>query len=850
MQKVRIPQNSFQYGEISDNTVMRTDSPIYAASAQSLENMIVLPEGAVKKRHGGKFHYKNTQTNKELYLAPFVFDDNEEYLIGIGEGYILCWRIIANNNLTLVSTITQDTEGNALPFDKEYLHQYNTAQSGDVMFICHPLFAPRTLVRTSLTDFELSKFAFDFRPDQTVTYQPYSKFQGLAYINPRASSGSGVKVALYTKTGIEDTNGIALEQDDTSSPFTISLNGALANNGTVTFDVAREVTITDTSGAVDDVFTIIGTDTDGAAKTITYQSAGNTTGFTGEYFKTITSITCSTAFSDVSIGVSDKEAAVGYFNITGSHNSNGNYASSAHKGVILRYGKAEMEITSVQSSNQCKVKIFDELKVRLSIINPLRTTDTSNEVEVTQIGHGFAGGESITIEDASAVGGINASNLNGTRSVASIIDENTYTIIAGSNANLSEDGGGLVKIVSHANTLNWDEQSWSGVRGYPAAITFHENRLCFGGTIAEPDTIWMSQLGRFFNFDLGDADDTDAINLVAATGDVNEIRYMNSSRDLQIFTLSDELYVPTYLNQAITPTNAQIRKQTPFGTEFVLPTSIDGATIFVERGGRSVREYIYSDSENAYVSTSVSTVASHTIVNPVDMAVVHSGFNTQESYVALTMENGDMALFSSNRAEKRAAWTKVTTQGDFLATASVGNKLFYYAKDINNNYVLSEFVDNIGLDNYLYVAYGNGTVSVSSLYSSGTVDVIGYDGTNKVYLGEFTVSGGNITMTSHNNYTHFYVGKKFTSKIITNPIDTVAGNGPVTGDLRGISTVVLNIKDSTSLKVNNRVINNITGFTGNKEVRLLGYNRNPQVTIEQDDPMPFQINGLISELII
>ena len=60
MQKVRIPQNSFQYGEISDNTIMRTDSPIYAASAQSLENMIVLPEGAVKKRHGTKFIYKNT----------------------------------------------------------------------------------------------------------------------------------------------------------------------------------------------------------------------------------------------------------------------------------------------------------------------------------------------------------------------------------------------------------------------------------------------------------------------------------------------------------------------------------------------------------------------------------------------------------------------------------------------------------------------------------------------------------------------------------------------------------------------------------------------------------------------
>ena len=179
MQKVRIPQNSFQYGEISDNTVMRTDSPIYAASAQSLENMIVLPEGAVKKRHGAKFHYKNTQTNKELYLAPFIFDDNEEYIIGIGEAYILCWRITANNNLSLVATITQDTQSNVLPFDKDYIHQYNTAQYGDVMFICHPLFAPRMLTRTSLTTFEVSVFSFDTSYDGKDTYQPYSVFHSL-----------------------------------------------------------------------------------------------------------------------------------------------------------------------------------------------------------------------------------------------------------------------------------------------------------------------------------------------------------------------------------------------------------------------------------------------------------------------------------------------------------------------------------------------------------------------------------------------------------------------------------------------------------------------------------------------
>ena len=109
----------------------------------------------------------------------------------------------------------------------------------------------------------------------------------------------------------------------------------------------------------------------------------------------------------------------------------------------------------------------------------------------------------------------------------------------------------------------------------------------------------MSQIGSFFNFDVGDAEDTDAIALIAATGTVNEMRYMISNRDLQIFGASGELYIPTYLNQAITPTNAQIRLQTPYGCEFTQPVSVDGATLFVQNGGTVVREYLYTDGEDA-----------------------------------------------------------------------------------------------------------------------------------------------------------------------------------------------------------------------------------------------------------
>ena len=66
--------------------------------------------------------------------------------------------------------------------------------------------------------------------------------------------------------------------------------------------------------------------------------------------------------------------------------------------------------------------VVDTLKIRLSVLNPLRTIEGSSTVEVTHIAHGFAGGETIVIEEAAAVGGLNTGNLNGTRTVGNIIE--------------------------------------------------------------------------------------------------------------------------------------------------------------------------------------------------------------------------------------------------------------------------------------------------------------------------------------------------------------------------------------------------------------------------------------------
>lgn len=828
---------------------MRTDTAVYTASAQRLENMVVMAEGSVKKRYGMKHIYDysitySSSNPEQSHLYPFVFDENEEYIISIEHQKVRCFRLIdGSDTVSLVATITADTSSAALPFDQAYLKEYTTAQYGDVMFVSHPLFAPRMITRTSLTSFEISTYSFDQRSDGLQTYQPYSKFQS-----------HGVTLDPSDVNNVADDDAIAVAQD-------VGAGGSfsLVGGGTVILTVPKLITITSGGDDSSITFRISGSKAGGTniSEDVTGTNAGTVT--STKHFKTVTSVQAlnsgnpaSGAKVGVITGVTLTTSA-NYWDISGGIAA-GNYGNSLHIGTIVRYGGNEITISSVQSQTQATGEVVDELKIRLSVLNPLRTIDGSSTVEVTHIAHGFGGGESITLLEASATGGINTGNLNGARTVGTIIDENTYTITAGGNASSSEDGGGYVKVTTHAPTADWDEQSWSAKRGYPAAVEFHENRLCFGGTISEPDNIWMSQLGEFFNFDVGDAADTDSISMVAATGDVNEIRYLVSNRDLQVFTASNELYIPTYLNQAITPTNAQIRKQTPYGVEHVEPMSIDGATIFVQNNGKMIREYIYTDTEEAYTATSVSTIASHLIDNPKYLSVVHSGFGLPDSYAALTLSNGDMALFSSNRAEKRASWSRATTNGSFGSVCSIEDRLFVNAYDSENKLQLCEFRGDIGLDFYLYGAIGSNVVDVSALYNhNDVVDVIATDGTTLSSLGQFTVNSSNqVDMSAHSGsgYTHIYAGKKFTAKLVTNPIDVSAGNGPTTGEIRGITNVVVDMKNTRSAKINSRPLVTTSGFTGKKEFRLLGYDRNPQVTIEQDHPLDMQINGLVAELII
>ena len=552
-----------------------------------------------------------------------------------------------------------------------------------------------------------------------------------------------------------------------------------------------------------------------------------------------------------------------YFDTTGSADGSGDYTSSKHVGVVLKYHDTEILITSVQSSTSAKGTVMENTEVQL-LADAFRTVEGEDTVYVTHVAHGLSSGDEIVVAQAGTVGGIAIGNLNGTRTVGDIKSENEYTFTAGASATSSADGGGSPRIRTKAATEDWSEQSFSSVRGYPAAVAFHENRLWFGGTLGEPDGLWSSQTGEYFNFDAGTAQDSESIQIKSSIGEINTIKHITSNRDLQVFTTTSEFIVPAFDQNPTTPTNAMIRRQTPFGASNVRPHVFDGATVYVQKSGSIVREFIYSDTEDAYVGNSVSTLSAHLIKNPVQMTTLQAAIDRAESYVFILNNDGSIAVFNSNRAEKRAGWSEFTTHddGSFHSICTIDEKVFVIGKydkgDTTKKLILMEFDSNYNLDMSKKYTGSSGVFNVSSDFANGAVlDVV--DRTN--HVGQFTVASGNIDVSSvDDDLTSAEIGRKFDVNIKTNPIDLIGNEGPVTGEPRAISKVILDLNSTLSVSVNGvslgvlQVTDDLsqpkTPVTGKRDFNLLGYGKDPQVSVTQPAPLTLQVNSIIAEVIV
>lgn len=225
-------------------------------------------------------------------------------------------------------------------------------------------------------------------------------------------------------------------------------------------------------------------------------------------------------------------------------------------------------------------------------------------------------------------------------------------------------------------TTDWDEQAFSQARQYPAAVAFYENRLWLGGGYRCPSHFWASRSNAWFNFELGTDDDDAIAERISHPTKMPRIRYFVGGRQLVIGTDCGGYYVPSSETKPVTPSSIAPRLQTSFGWARVQPRTFDGGLLYVQLGGRAIRDFVWSDQAQQYVSPSVSLLASHIVVEPVDLDIVDDSTWGPEQYAFAVLADGTLAVLHSIRDEQVLAWTPWRTDGRIRRVCCVEGQVF------------------------------------------------------------------------------------------------------------------------------------------------------------------------------
>jgi len=322
------------------------------------------------------------------------------------------------------------------------------------------------------------------------------------------------------------------------------------------------------------------------------------------------------------------------------------------------------------------------------------------------------------------------------------------------------------------------EPVWSATRGYPKTACFFEGRLVLGGTKSKTASIFFSKSGSFFDFDIDDGDDDEGIFATISSRKLNEIIDVYPGRNLQVFTSGAEFSVTS---KPVTPTSVGITPQTNHGASYIEVVDVDGSTIFVDRNGKTIYDFVYSFNEDAYVTHDRSVLSSHLIKQPTDMAMLSGTASEDANWLFITNSDGTVTILNTLRDQDINGFTQwESANSGFITNATVVDDQLYMIdkRTISGNieYHIERWSFDHLMDDSLIKNPGPTDTLITGLghLQGETVQIVA-DG---IVLPERTVVGSAITLTSEEvGYTNIEIGLNFPVEVTGMPLNTNIGSG-------------------------------------------------------------------------
>lgn len=610
----KLAQVSMTGGEISPSLYARVDLARYATSLKTCRNFFVRPTGGVSNRAGLQFVYELDATS-EATLIPFVFSTTQSYMLVFQEETIKVYTDGAYVENTASSTITNITRTHSL--HDSYVvttaapHGFTTGNSVVIAGVVHT-------------------FPVDPNGTWNITVTGASEFSFIFFSD-------------HTHTGSYSSGGTATSAVELATPY---LSEDLAN---LRFTQSADVVTLVSQLFTPYEFVRVG------ATSFTF---GPITDFEGGPFlddnATATTMTSSAATGSVTI-----TASTAVF-------------TADHIGGLIRLTMEDLSSLLKWEPNKL---------VAASGVDP----DTAPATRLSNGKFYTASGNAVAPAGGTYTGTVPPSHDEGVENdgdgseLVGVANSRTgvkwsYTHSLFGIAEITAIGGGgttatatvldYMPVVTPATTVNWAFGAWSEDQGYPALVTYYQDRLVFANSPGQPQTQWASKSGDYHNFGRSSPlVDADSITQTLNARQINAIVEMMPMDQLISLTSSSSWASPKR-GETWTPTTIGFDPQSFDGAKFLRGILTGESALFVQDGGTKVRDLAYKTDNDKFRGDELTILARHLFDS--DKVIVDLDY-AKEPHGILWMVRSDGVLIGLTylREQEVIGWHRHDTDGFF-----------------------------------------------------------------------------------------------------------------------------------------------------------------------------------------
>jgi hypothetical protein len=206
-------------------------------------------------------------------------------------------------------------------------------------------------------------------------------------------------------------------------------------------------------------------------------------------------------------------------------------------------------------------------------------------------------------------------------------------------------------VLNDSATEYWSEGAFSDVRGWPRVIAMHDERMFLGAPESARHTLWFSQPGDYYDYEVTDDDATGGSWAVAAAEQDGVHTLYSLAGALHALTESAEFTLSAKDNS---PAQVGVRREHFSGAaDGVSPVFSSRSAYFVGRQGKTLLESIYQQEVDGFAGQELDLLARHISAREL-RGLARAAL--PEAVVFAPLSDGDLAVLVYDQPNNILGW--------------------------------------------------------------------------------------------------------------------------------------------------------------------------------------------------